>query len=55
MATRCKLVDSIGALQTKGLKQDRFTVLAMFAADWTMLLMLMAATRLMPRPSVPKS
>jgi hypothetical protein len=42
-------------MQTKGLKLDRFTVLAMLAADWTMLLMLMAATRLMDCPSVPKS
>ena len=36
MAKRCKLVDSldsIGAMQTKDLKLDRATVLAMLAAD----------------------
>ena len=59
MATRCKLVDSVdplGAMQTEGLKQNRFTVLAMLVADLTnMLLMLMTATRLMACPPVPKS
>jgi hypothetical protein len=42
-------------MQTKGLKLDRSTVLAMLAADWTIVLVLMAATRVMACPSWPKS